>query len=88
MAAIKAPDAPTPTNPTDQPVLVEFYDVAEAAVLLKLRAPDDLSNKGEKWLRDGYNRPSDGSKGRQNARPRPSTGRPRRTRKTAVLATV
>jgi hypothetical protein len=124
MAAIKAPDAPTPTDPTDQPVLVEFYDVAEAAVLLKLRAPDDLSNKGEKWLRDGYNRPSDGSKGRQfpgrymagrlkftaadlaviaeialeeseakrqareNARPRPSTGRPRRTRKTAVLATV
>ncbi|MFJ8192804.1 hypothetical protein ACIQ8D_24035 [Streptomyces sp. NPDC096094] len=83
---------------------------------LKLRDPDDATKKGEKWLRDGFNRPADGSKGRQfpgrymagrlkfteadlaviaeialeesdakrearaNAKPKPSTGRPRRLR--------
>ncbi|MGW9058850.1 hypothetical protein [Streptomyces sp. NPDC055733] len=120
MAATKAPDAPTPTDQT--PTLEEFYDVSEAAVLLKLRDPDDTSARGEKWLRDGYNRPSNGSKGRQfpgrymagrlkftaadlaviaeialeeseakrlareTAKPRPSTGRPRRLRKTPAFA--
>jgi hypothetical protein len=116
MAAIEAPDAPTPN---DEAGLAEDYDVGWAAVKLGLKTEAEHlagSKTGEKWLRDGYNRPSDGSKGRQfpgrymagrlkfteddlaviaqialeeseakrqareNARPRPSTGRPRRTR--------
>ncbi|MFI2426564.1 hypothetical protein ACH5A7_21120 [Streptomyces sp. NPDC018955] len=123
MAAMKAPDAPTPNSP-DGPLLVEFYDVAQAAVRLGLREPDAPGKTGEKWLRDGFNRPTDGSKGRrfpgrymagrlkfsaadlaeiaeialeeseakrlakETAKPRPSTGRPRRLRKTPALATV
>jgi hypothetical protein len=42
-----------------------FLGVSAAAVRLGLREPDDTSACGEKWLRDGYNRPADGSKGRQ-----------------------
>ncbi|MFJ6066519.1 hypothetical protein ACIQHU_26185 [Streptomyces tendae] len=123
MAATKAPDAPTQT---DEP-LIEFYDVGTAAVRLGLKTEAEHqagSKVGEKWLRDGYNRPADGSKGRQfpgrymagrlkfnaadldeiaeialqesdakrearaNAKPKPSTGRPRRLRKTPALAGV
>lgn len=122
MAATKAPDAPTQTP--DDSLVVQFYDLSQAAVKLGLREPDDTSARGEKWLRDGYNRPADGSKGRQfpgrymagrlkftaadlaviaeialeesdakrlareTAKPKPSTGRPRRLRKTPALAGV
>jgi hypothetical protein len=109
----KAPPAPTPT----EPVLETFYDVSQAAIRLGLREPNDTSKRGEKWLRDGFNRPEDGSKGRQfpgrymagrlkfsesdlaviaeialeesaaRRKPKPSTGRPRRVRKTPALAT-
>ncbi|MFE0039369.1 hypothetical protein [Streptomyces sp. NPDC059015] len=47
MAAVKAP----PTKPA----LENFYSVSAAAVRLGLRAEDDDSKKGEKWLRDGVN---------------------------------
>lgn len=57
----KAPPAHTPTDP----VLENFYDVSQAAVRLGLREPGDASKRGEKWLRDGFNRPEDGSKGRK-----------------------
>ena len=52
----------TKTRPTT-PVLETFHTVSEAAVRLNLRKPEDTSKKGEKWLRDGVNRPEDGSKG-------------------------
>lgn len=50
------------------PVLERYYTVAEAAVRLNLRperkdTEEEESKKGEKWLRDGVNRPEDGSKG-------------------------
>ncbi|MFD5709553.1 hypothetical protein ACFWHW_04010 [Streptomyces pharetrae] len=67
MAATKAPNAPTQTIPTEAPVLVEFFDVGWAAVKLGLKTEAEHnagSKVGEKWLRDGYNRPIDGSKGR------------------------
>lgn len=117
--------APPATAPTAEPVLENFYDVGQAAVKLGLKTQkqhDAGSKLGEKWLRDGYNRPEDGSKGRkfpgrymagrlkfseselaviaeisleestarQQAKPKPSTGRPRRRRaavKTASLVT-
>jgi len=46
--------------------LENFYDVGQAAVRLgfKTQAEHDAgSTKGERWLRDGCNRPEDGSKG-------------------------
>ena len=43
-----------PTKP--KPVLEHYYDVSEAAIRLGLRAPNDKSKKGEKWLRDGVNK--------------------------------
>lgn len=127
MAATKAPDAPTQNPPTDEaPALVEFFDVGWAAVKLGLKTEQEHmagSKTGEKWLRDGYNRPLDGSRGRPfpgrymagqlkftpadlteiaqialeeseakrkakaAAKPRPSTGRPRRRAiKTPALA--
>lgn len=118
--ATKAPPAPTPKTPAE-PVLEHFFDLGQAAVRLGLRTPEDTSKRGEKWLRDGYNRPEDGSKGRkfpgrymagrlkfseselavitdialeestakQQAKPKPSTGRPRRRAavKSPALAT-
>ncbi|MEE6264971.1 hypothetical protein ACJ6WD_09460 [Streptomyces sp. VTCC 41912] len=54
MAAPKA-------TPRPKPALENFHTVADAAIRLGLRRPDDASNKGEKWLRDGVNRkPADG----------------------------
>ena len=62
MPATKAP--PKKSAPAE-PVLENFYDVSQAAVRLGLRDKDDKSKRGEKWLRDGFNRPEDGSKGRK-----------------------
>ncbi|MET8694794.1 hypothetical protein ABZV65_19875 [Streptomyces bauhiniae] len=63
MAARKAPPAPTPT---DRP-LERHFTVRNAAIELGLITdPDDGSdNTGERWLRDGFNRPADGSSGRK-----------------------
>ena len=65
MPALKAP----PTKPTQtDPVLETFYDVGQAAVRLGLKTQEEHeagSKLGEKWLRDGFNRPDDGSKGRK-----------------------
>jgi hypothetical protein len=125
MAATKAPDAPTPIPTDEPPLLAEFFDVGWAAVKLGLKTAEEHkagSKVGEKWLRDGYNRPADRSKGRPfpgrymagclkfteadlieiteialeeseakrqakaNAKPKPSTGRPRRLRKMPALS--
>jgi len=65
MAARKAPLAPTQT-PAELPLLERFYNVRKAAVRLGLTDPDDPDdNTGQRWLRDGFNRPLDGSKGRR-----------------------
>lgn len=118
MTPPKAPAAHTPTRTTD--VLDAVYDVKGAAVRLGLATPDPKDEDGQRWLRDGFNRPHDGSKGRkfpgqymsgkltftesqlaeilqisfeetaakQQAKPKPSTGRPRRVRSQApALAT-
>lgn len=64
MAATKAPPAPTPT--TAEPVLERFYNVRAAAIRLGLTDPDNPKDTtGQRWLRDGFNRPLDGSKGRK-----------------------
>lgn len=55
MAATKAPPARTQKTPAE-PVLENFYTVAEAAVRLGLRKPNDPTTTGEKWLRDGVNK--------------------------------
>lgn len=55
MPATKAPPARTQKTPAE-PVLENFWTVAEAAVRLKLRDPKDSSKKGEKFLRDGVNK--------------------------------
>lgn len=52
-----------PAPPTQ---LENFYNVGLAAVRLGLKTQaehDAGSTKGERWLRDGANRPEDGSKG-------------------------
>lgn len=60
--ATKAPTAPTPT--ADR-VLDLFYDVKAAARRLGIADPADPDDEsGERWLRDGFNRPLDGSRGR------------------------
>ncbi|MFF8482397.1 hypothetical protein [Streptomyces antibioticus] len=65
MAATRAPLAPTPLAPTE-PVLARFYNLRNAAIRLGLTNPDDPDdNTGQRWLRDGFNRPEDGSKGRK-----------------------
>lgn len=65
MAATKAPPAPTQRTPAE-PVLGLFYNVRNAAIRLGLTDPtnpDDTT--GQRWLRDGFNRPIDGSGGRK-----------------------
>lgn len=55
MPATKA----TPTRPRKapaEPVLENFWTVAEAAVRLRFRDEDDPTTKGEKVLRDGVNK--------------------------------
>jgi hypothetical protein len=59
------PKAPPAHTPPAELVLEQFYDVSQAAVKLGLRKPDEKGKRGEKWLRDGFNRPEDGSKGRK-----------------------
>lgn len=64
MPATKAPPAKTPADA----VLETFHDVGQAAVKLGLKTQmqhEAGSKVGEKWLRDGFNRPEDGSKGRK-----------------------
>jgi hypothetical protein len=64
MPATKAPPAKTPA----EAVLETFHDVGQAAVKLGLKTQmqhEAGSKVGEKWLRDGFNRPEDGSKGRK-----------------------
>lgn len=62
MAATKAPPAPTPKT-ADLPA---FYNVRAAAIRLGLTDPTDPKDTtGQRWLRDGFNRPLDGSKGRK-----------------------
>ncbi|WP_432138966.1 hypothetical protein [Streptomyces sp. bgisy154] len=64
MAATKASHAPTPTPA--EPVLERFYNLRNAAIRLDLTDPDDPDDTtGQRWLRDGFNRPEDGSKGRK-----------------------
>ncbi|MDX3515658.1 hypothetical protein PV755_43330 [Streptomyces caniscabiei] len=64
MAATKAPPAPIRTPA--EPVLGLFYNVRAAAVRLGLTDPTDPGDTtGQRWLRDGFNRPFDGSKGRK-----------------------
>jgi hypothetical protein len=120
MAARNAPPGPTRTKTAD--VLEIVYDIKAATVRLGIATPDPKDEDGQRWLRDGFNRPEDGSKGKpfpgqylsgkltftesqlaeillisyeetrakKQARPKPSTGRPRRVRavKTPALATV
>lgn len=53
--------------PTKQPLKLEgFYQVGDAAVRLGFKTQEEHdagSTKGERWLRDGCNRPEDGSEG-------------------------
>jgi len=64
MAATKAP--PAPTRAPAEPVLELFYNVRNAAIRLGLTDPEDPEDTtGQRWLRDGFNRPLDGSKGRK-----------------------
>ncbi|MFI0233086.1 hypothetical protein [Streptomyces sp. NPDC017086] len=64
MAARKAPLAPAPTS-AELPVLERFYNVRAAAIRLGLTDPDNPEDTtGQRWLRNGFNRPLDGSKGR------------------------
>lgn len=64
MAATKPP-APT-QNTKDEPVLETFRNVRNAAIRLGLTDPDNPDDTGgQRWLRDGFNRPTDGSKGRK-----------------------
>jgi hypothetical protein len=47
--------------------LENFYNVGEAAVRMNFKTQAEHeagSSKGERWLRDGANRPEDGSKGK------------------------
>jgi hypothetical protein len=59
MPARKAP-------PTKAIPLESFYNVGEAAVRMNFKTQAEHetgSTKGERWLRDGCNRPEDGSEG-------------------------
>lgn len=64
MPATKAPPASalTPTEPGLGP----FRNIRNAAIWLGLTDPKDKEDTtGQRWLRDGFNRPLDGSKGRR-----------------------
>jgi hypothetical protein len=64
MAATKAPPAPTQT-PAELG-LGPFRNIRNAAIWLGLTDPNDPKDTtGQRWLRDGFNRPLDGSKGRK-----------------------
>lgn len=54
----------TSQAPPSKPLVLEhFHNVSQAAIRLGLRPPEEDSKRGEKWLRDGVNRPADGSEG-------------------------
>jgi len=58
-----SPRTPRKAPPTQ---LENFYNVGRAAVRLGLKTQEEHeagSTKGERWLREGANRPEDGSKG-------------------------
>jgi hypothetical protein len=55
MPATTATPARTRKTPAE-PVLENFWTVAEAAVRLRFRDADDPTTKGEKVLRDGVNK--------------------------------
>lgn len=55
MPATKATPARTRKTPAE-PVLENFWTVAEAAVRLRFRDENDPTTKGEKVLRDGVNK--------------------------------
>jgi len=58
--------SPTARRPRREPQLEGFHNIKQAAVRLGLQDPEDPdSAAGERWLRDGCNRPEDGSKGPQ-----------------------
>lgn len=62
MAATKAPPTLIPAEPT----LDLFYNVRAAAIRLGLTDPKkENDTTGQRWLRDGFNRPIDGSQGRK-----------------------
>ncbi|WP_037616320.1 hypothetical protein [Streptomyces aureus] len=66
MAATKTHPVPTQRTAEPTPALENFYNVRNAAIRLGLtdpELPDDTT--GQSWLRDGYNRPEDGSAGRK-----------------------
>jgi hypothetical protein len=65
MAATKAPPALTQKT-AELPVLENFYNVRAAAIRLGLTDPDNPEDTtGQSWLREGFNRPLDGSNGRK-----------------------
>lgn len=58
--------SPRPARKAPPTLLENFYNVGQAAVRLGLKTQEEHeagSEKGERWLRDGCNRPEDGSKG-------------------------
>lgn len=64
MPSPKASSA-TPKTPAE-PVLERFYNLKAAAEWFDLNDPEDPADEsGIRWLRDGFNRPLDGSKGRK-----------------------
>lgn len=64
MAATKAPTRPTPTM-ADRGLDL-FYSVKAAARRLGIADPGNPDDEsGERWLRDGFNRPIDGSQGQR-----------------------
>jgi hypothetical protein len=57
--------APTPSPAPEPLALDRFYNLRTAAIRLALTDPDDPEDTtGQRWLREGFNRPLDGSKGR------------------------
>lgn len=61
MAATKAPTQPLTDHSLDL-----FYDIKAAARRLAIADPHDPDDEsGIRWLRDGFNRPTDGTKGRR-----------------------
>ncbi|WP_236241119.1 hypothetical protein [Streptomyces sp. CC228A] len=62
MPATKASTARAKPSPSE-PILERYYNVKQATVRLGLATEAEDDTRGQKWLRDGFNRPHDGSKG-------------------------
>lgn len=56
---------PPQQKKTAEPVLENFYNLKQATVRLGLATEDPTDTRGQDWLRRGFNRPEDGSKGRK-----------------------